>query len=204
LELCSPIHCSGNLTLSYEITTQGFVNIDCGGSNAHTDDIGLQWTPDSSYLFGQSAKTSSVNSNKTQYKTVRFFPADDRKYCYTLNVTTGLRYLVRATFLYGNFDNTNVYPKFIISLGATLWDLIIINDARTAVVSEMLVLAPSSSLSVCLLNASSGVRFISTIELRQFNGSMYTSYYETQYFMFLAARVNFGALSNASIRYICS
>lgn len=188
------------MTFNNDITSLGFNNIDCGGTNTHTDDIGLQWTPDSNYLFGQSANTSFVNSNKTQYKTVRFFPANDRKYCYILNVTTGLRYLVRATFLYGNFDNTNVYPKFIISLGATLWDLIIINDAHTTVVSEIVVLAPSPSLSVCILNASSGVRFISTIELRQFNGSMYTSYYETQYFMFLAARVNFGASNNASIR----
>ncbi|KAF3331298.1 putative LRR receptor-like serine/threonine-protein kinase [Carex littledalei] len=181
----------------------GFVNIDCGGSSAHTDDIGLQWSPDSNYPFGQRANTSSLvhNNNKTQYNTVRFFPADDRKYCYTLNVTTGLRYLVRATFLYGNFDNTNVYPKFVISLDATYWDTIVINDPITPVVSEMVVLAPSPSLSVCLYNASSGVPFISTIELRQFNGSMYNTNFETQYFLFMAARVNFGALSNASIRY---
>ncbi|KAJ3684036.1 hypothetical protein LUZ61_013200 [Rhynchospora tenuis] len=179
----------------------GFVNIDCGGTSAHTDDIGLQWTPDSNYPFGQCANTSFLNNNKTQYNTVRFFPTDDRKYCYRLNVTTRLRYLVRATFLYGNFDNTNVYPKFVISLGATYWDTIVIIDAATPVVSEMVVLAPSPSLNVCLFNASSGLRFISTIELRQFNGSMYTSMFEDQYFMFMAARVNFGALSNASIRY---
>ncbi|KAJ3684037.1 hypothetical protein LUZ61_013201 [Rhynchospora tenuis] len=179
----------------------GFMNIDCGGTSAHTDDIGLEWTPDSNYPFGQRANTSFVNNNKTQFNTVRFFPTDDRKYCYTLNTTTRLRYLVRATFLYGNFDNTNVYPKFVISLGATNWDMIIIKDAATPVVSEMVVLAPFPSLSICLFNASSGLRFISTIELRQFNGSMYYSYFEDQYFMFMAARVNFGAESNASIRY---
>ncbi|KAJ4772174.1 Leucine-rich repeat protein kinase family protein [Rhynchospora pubera] len=179
----------------------GFVNIDCGGTSVHTDDIGLQWTPDSDYPFGQTANTTIVNNNKTQYNTIRFFPTDDRKYCYTLNATTGLRYLVRATFLYGNFDNTNVYPKFVISLGATYWDTIVIMDATTPVVSEMVVLAPSPCLSVCLFNALSGSRFISTIELRQFNGSMYTTMFEDQYFMFMAARVNFGTLSNASIRY---
>ncbi|KAF3329926.1 LRR receptor-like serine/threonine-protein kinase [Carex littledalei] len=180
----------------------GFVNIDCGGSSAHTDDIGLQWMPDTNYPFGQRTNTSSpVNNNKTQYNTVRFFPTDDRKYCYTLNVTTRLRYLVRATFIYGNFDGTSVYPKFVISLDSTYWDTIVINDATTPVVSEMVVLAPSPSLSVCLYNASSGVRFISTIELRQFNGSMYNTMFEDQFFMYMAARINFGALSNASIRY---
>ncbi|XP_078181047.1 putative LRR receptor-like serine/threonine-protein kinase At1g67720 [Carex rostrata] len=180
----------------------GFVNIDCGGSRAHTDDIGLQWIPDTNYPFGQRANTSSpVNNNKTQYNTLRSFPNDDRKYCYTLNVTTRLRYLVRATFLYGNFDGTSVYPKFVISLDATYWDTIVIDDATTPVVSEMVLLAPSPSLSVCLYNVSSGVRFISMIELRQFNGSMYNTMFEDQYFMFMAGRVNFGALSNASIRY---
>ncbi|KAJ4786796.1 Leucine-rich repeat protein kinase family protein [Rhynchospora pubera] len=179
----------------------GFVNIDCGGTSTHTDDIRLQWTPDTDFPFGQRANTSFRNNNKTQYNTVRFFPADDRKYCYTLNTTTRLRYLVRATFLYGNFDNTNDYPKFVISLGATYWDTIIIKDAATPVLSEMVVLAPSPSLTVCLFNASSGLRFISTIELRQFNGSMYYTLFEDQYFMFMAARVNFGAHGNASIRY---
>lgn len=183
-----------------DTTTLGFVNIDCGGTTAHTDDIGLQWVPDSSYPFGHSTNTSFTNNNKTQYNTVRFFPKDNRKYCYTLNVTMGLRYLVRATFLYGNFDNTSVYPKFVISLDSTYWDTIVIEDATTPVVSEMVVLAPSPSLVVCLYNTSSGVRFISTIELRRFNGSMYNTMYEDQYFMFMAARVNFGALSTASIR----
>jgi Malectin-like domain len=182
------------------IGTLGFINIDCGGTSTHSDDIGLQWTPDSNYPFGQRGNSSFVNNNKTHYNTVRFFPNDNRKYCYTLNVTTGLRYLVRASFLYGNFDGTNVYPKFVISLDTTYWDTIEISDATTPMVSEMVLLAASPSLSVCLYNTSSGVRFISTIELRTFNGTMYSTSYERQYFMFMGGRVNFGTTSDASIR----
>ncbi|KAJ3679525.1 hypothetical protein LUZ60_017536 [Juncus effusus] len=180
----------------------GFLSLDCGGTHAFTDDIGLQWTPDDKFMFGQTANFSLPNNNKNkQFTTVRYFPTDDRKYCYTLNVTTRLRYLVRTTFLYGNFDNTNMYPKFDISLGATPWTTVVITDPSVAVTKEMVLLAPSPSLSVCLVNTTSGVRFISTIELREFKGPMYYTLFENQYFMSLGARVNFGALSNASIRY---
>ncbi|KAJ3709231.1 hypothetical protein LUZ61_012936 [Rhynchospora tenuis] len=179
----------------------GFVNLDCGGTSEHTDDIGLEWIPDNTFAFGERANTSLMYNNKKQYETVRYFPSDERKYCYTLNVTKRLRYLVRATFVYGNFDSSSVFPRFDISLGATYWETVGITNVVTPVMKEIVLLAPSDSLSVCLLNASSGVRFISTIELRQFNGSMYYTLFEAEYFMSLGARVNFGALSNASIRY---
>jgi Malectin-like domain len=93
-----------------------------------------------------------------------------------------------------------VYPRFQISLGATYWDEITITNAAIPVIREMVILAPSRSISVCLFNASSGVPFISTIELRQFDGNMYYSKYEAKYFMFVSRRVNMGARSNASIR----
>ncbi|KAJ3680855.1 hypothetical protein LUZ60_015344 [Juncus effusus] len=179
----------------------GFISLDCGGTESYTDDIGLKWTPDDN-LFGQRANISLPNiTNEKYYTTVRYFPSDNRKYCYTLPVLTGLRYLVRATFLYGNFDNTNMYPSFDISLGATTWDSIVIIDAVTPIVTEIVLLASAPSLSVCLLNSTSGSRFISTIELRQFNNSMYYTPVETKFFLLLGARVNFGTSTNDSIRY---
>jgi len=132
---------------------------------------------------------------------VRYFPADNRKYCYTMNVRNRTRYLVRATFLYGNFDNSNVYPKFDISLGASPWSTIVVDDATTPVVEEAIILAAAPTLSVCLSNASTGQPFISTLELRQFNGSLYYTTDETRFFLALSARINFGAESNDSIRY---
>jgi Malectin-like domain len=93
-----------------------------------------------------------------------------------------------------------VYPRFQISLGATYWDEITITNAAIPVITEMVILAPSPTISVCLFNASSGVRFISTIELRQFDARKYYSQDEALYFMFVSRRVNMGARNNASIR----
>ncbi|KAF8706950.1 hypothetical protein HU200_030558 [Digitaria exilis] len=181
----------------------GFFSLDCGGAHDHADAIGIQWTSDASFVTGgQTAQLLAQNGLQShQFTTVRYFPADNRKYCYTMNVRNRTRYLVRATFLYGNFDNSNVYPKFDISLGASPWSTIVINDATTPVVEEAIILAAAPTLSVCLSNASTGQPFISTLELRQFNGSLYYTTDEARFFLALSARINFGAESNDSVRY---
>ncbi|KFK36595.1 hypothetical protein AALP_AA4G144100 [Arabis alpina] len=179
----------------------GFVSLDCGGAEPFTDELGLKWAPDNHLLYGETAKISSSNETKTQYTTLRHFPADTRKYCYTLNVTSRNRYLVRATFLYGNFDSNNVYPKFDISLGATHWSTIVISDASTIERVELVFLASGPSVSVCLSNATTGQPFISTLELRQLNASMYLTDFEDRVYLSVAARINFGAETADPVRY---
>ncbi|OEL32374.1 putative LRR receptor-like serine/threonine-protein kinase [Dichanthelium oligosanthes] len=192
------------LVLPPSAAQPGFISLDCGGAHDHTDAIGIQWTSDATFVSsgGQTAQLLVQNGLQSQqFTTVRYFPADNSKYCYTMNVRNRTRYLVRATFLYGNFDNSNVYPKFDISLGASPWSTIVIDDATTPVVEEAIILAAAPTLSVCLSNASTGQPFISTLELRQFNGSLYYTTDETRFFLALSARINFGAESNDSVRY---
>nr|XP_025888725.1 probable LRR receptor-like serine/threonine-protein kinase At1g67720 isoform X2 [Solanum lycopersicum] len=179
----------------------GFVSLDCGGKDNFTDELGLQWAPDTQMISGNIANISVANETRTQYMALRYFPADNRKYCYTLDVIPRNRYLVRATFLYGNFDKDNVYPKFDISLGATHWATIVISDANTMEYQEVIFLAKEPSVSVCLSNATTGLPFISTLELRHFNGSIYMTECENDFFMSVSARINFGAASDDPVRY---
>uniref|UniRef100_A0A0D9XN34 Protein kinase domain-containing protein n=1 Tax=Leersia perrieri TaxID=77586 RepID=A0A0D9XN34_9ORYZ len=199
------LHLQLFLLFSFSTAQPGFISLDCGGDVDYTDGIGIQWTSDAKFVSGgQKANLlvqNEVLQQQQQYSTVRSFPADNRKYCYTMNVRNRTRYLVRATFLYGNFDNSNVYPKFDLSIGATPWTTVVIDDATTPVVQEAIILAAAPTLSVCLSNASTGQPFISTLELRQFNGSLYYTTDEKQFFLRLSARINFGAESNASVRY---
>uniref|UniRef100_A0A0E0MLA0 Malectin-like domain-containing protein n=1 Tax=Oryza punctata TaxID=4537 RepID=A0A0E0MLA0_ORYPU len=179
-----------------------FISLDCGGDGDFTDDIGIQWTSDDKLVYGgKTANLSAQNDLQKQLKTVRYFPADDRKYCYTMNVSERTRYLVRASFLYGNFNSSNILPKFDLSLGATLWTTVVVYDDTTPTVVEAIILASAPTLSVCLSNASTGQPFISTLELRQLNVSLYETDDENQFFLKLSARINFGAGSNASVRY---
>ncbi|OMO72582.1 hypothetical protein CCACVL1_17701 [Corchorus capsularis] len=179
----------------------GFVSLNCGGTGNFTDDLGLQWSSDEFLTYGETATISVSNETRKQYMTLRHFPADSRKYCYKLNVVSRTRYLIRATFLYGNFDDNNVYPKFDISFGATHWSTIVISDANTIEKVELIFLATSPTVSVCLSNATTGQPFISTLELRQFNGSIYYTLFEERYYLGVSARINFGADSEAAVRY---
>ncbi|XP_047162797.1 probable LRR receptor-like serine/threonine-protein kinase At1g67720 isoform X1 [Vigna umbellata] len=180
---------------------QGFVSLDCGGTTEFTDEIDLRWTPDNKLTYGQTSTISVANETRKQYTTLRHFPADSRKYCYTLDVVSRTRYLLRASFLYGNFDNNNVYPKFDISVGATHWSTIVISDANSIEMRELIFLASSPTVSVCLSNATTGQPFISTLELRQFNGSVYYTQLEEHFYLSVSARINFGAENDAPIRY---
>jgi len=191
----------------------GFVSIDCGGSANYTDELGLQWTGDAGWFpFGQTATISVPSEKRAQYSTVRYFPPssspattstnNNNKHCYTLRVRTRTRYLVRATFLYGNFDSSNVFPEFDLYLGASHWSTIVIYDDAKVVTREAVVLAADPALSVCLSSAATtGQPFISTLELRQLNGSLYYTDYEADAFLALSARINFGAPTADPVRY---
>ncbi|KAI3793649.1 hypothetical protein L1987_36269 [Smallanthus sonchifolius] len=168
---------------------------------AYAYKLGLEWTPDDQIMYGKTSKISIENETRQQYQTLRYFPADNRKYCYSLNVKTRTRYLIRATFLYGNFDTNNVYPKFDISLGATHWATIVISDANTVESQELIFLASDPTVSVCLSNSTTGLPFISTLELRQFNGSVYLTPFEDRFFLSVSARINFGADNEDPVRY---
>nr|XP_043631888.1 probable LRR receptor-like serine/threonine-protein kinase At1g67720 [Erigeron canadensis] len=190
-----------NFTVFTKAQMPGFLSIDCGGEKEHTDNLGLEWTPDDQIIYGIASKISIENETRQQYQTVRYFPADNRKYCYSLNVKIRTRYLIRATFLYGNFDSNNVYPKFDISLGPTHWATVVISDANTIESQELIFLASDPMISVCLSNSTTGFPFISTLELRQFNGSVYLTPYESQFFLSVSARINFGADNEDPVRY---
>ncbi|XP_073013829.1 probable LRR receptor-like serine/threonine-protein kinase At1g67720 isoform X1 [Typha latifolia] len=180
-----------------------FVSIDCGGSSNYTDpSTGLIWVSDAGLIrHGKVAQVGASNETRMQYRFHRYFPADSKKYCYTLKTIERRRYIVRATFLYGESDSGNPYPMFQLFLDSTQWATITVTDSSRVIVEEMIIRAPSDSVQVCLCCASTSYPFISTIELRPLNLSMYATNYEDDFFLKVAARVNFGALSSDPIRY---
>lgn len=180
-----------------------FISIDCGGTAYFTDNTtGLQWIPDvGSVTSGKAVKINVSTETRRQYQSLRYFPADNKKYCFALNTTERTRYLVRATFLYGNFDNSSAYPKFDLYLDTTHWATITIATATDVYVEEIILRAASSAINVCVLDASTGVPFISTLELRVLNDSMYATDFEEDFFLKVTARINFGARSKEPLRY---
>lgn len=149
---------------------------------------------------GKSTEVENPNGNWMQYQRRRDFPIDNKKYCYTLVTKERRRYLVRATFQYGSLENEDAFPKFELYLDTTQWSTVTILDASRVYVKEMIIRAPSSSIDVCICCATTGSPFISTLELRPLNLSMYATDFEDSFFLKVAARVNFGALSKDVVR----
>ncbi|GAB2280569.1 hypothetical protein Dimus_015196 [Dionaea muscipula] len=187
-----------------------FISIDCGGVSNYTDSrTGLPWISDMGSItsLGQAVEVGVIQNGslEQQYRRQRIFPADDKKYCYSLPTEGRRRYLVRATFLYGGHGQENVgggtYPKFQLYLDATKWANVTVLDGSAVYVKEMVVRAPSDSVDVCLCCATAGSPFISTLELRPLNLSMYATDFEGSFYLKVAARVNFGASTYDSIRY---
>ena len=105
---------------------------------------------------------------------VRSFP-EGNKNCYTLRPEGGKdnKYLIRAQFLYGNYDSKNQLPKFNLYLGADEWATVNIKNASENVRQEIIHAPKRDDIYVCLLNIDSGTPFISTLELRPLDNSIY-------------------------------
>jgi hypothetical protein len=106
------------------------------------------------------------------YFNLRFFPHGPRN-CYTLrSLVTGNRYLVRASFYYGNYDGLGKPPIFDLYLGANYWHEVNF-DARSVNWMDIIVVSPTDYLQVCLVNKGRGTPFISALELRSLNTTLY-------------------------------
>ncbi|KAI9169509.1 hypothetical protein LWI28_013367 [Acer negundo] len=152
---------------------------------------------------GKSVLVENPSGDWMQYRKRRDFPIDSsKKYCYTLSTKERRRYIVRATFQYGNLgSDQDTFPKFKLYLDATQWSTVTVLDGSRIYVKEMIIRAPSNSIDVCICCATTGTPFISTLELRPLNLSMYATDFEDKFFLKVAARINFGAPSKDAIRY---
>ncbi|KAL8256710.1 hypothetical protein R6Q59_028751 [Mikania micrantha] len=158
----------------------GFISIDCGivkGSN-YTDKItSINYVSDAGFI--DSGEIHSIlpvyESPDPQLTTLTSFPGNNRS-CYTLRPSKGkgYKYLIRARFMYGNYDFLNRLPEFDVYLGPDYWDTLKLNSSTTPVNMEIIHVSTSDYIHVCLLNTGRGTPFISAIELRLLGNNMYT------------------------------
>ncbi|XP_054780168.1 probable LRR receptor-like serine/threonine-protein kinase At1g05700 isoform X2 [Prosopis cineraria] len=158
-----------------------FISIDCGlvDQPSYTDETtSIYYTSDANIIStGISHSISSKHKTQTpkrQLWTVRSFPEGERN-CYTLTAPQGSsrKFLVRAMFMYGNYDGENSLPKFDIYLGADWWDTLVFQNASEIVTKEIIYAASSDFVHVCLLNTNTGAPFISVLELRFLDYDVY-------------------------------
>ncbi|KAJ4780567.1 Leucine-rich repeat protein kinase family protein [Rhynchospora pubera] len=155
-----------------------FVSIDCGANSSFVDtDTKLTYLPDDKFIDTgvnyEIAFNTPVNGLSKQFLTVRSFPNGTRN-CYTFrSLSAGSKYLVRASFMYGNYDNLNMPPIFDIHLGVNYWLTVNTSIEFDDLFTEIITVADSDYLQVCLINKDLGNPFISALELRPLKKSIY-------------------------------
>ncbi|KAL5757687.1 hypothetical protein ACOSP7_020298 [Xanthoceras sorbifolium] len=185
----------------------GFISLDCGlpENSKYTDDTtGINYTSDADFIdtgTGNSILPEFQNNTKQQWWHVRSFPEGTRN-CYRFNLTKGNKYLIRATFMYGNYDEQGIIPVFDLHIGPNKWSTIKARNVSFLVIRELVHIMPSSSLQVCLVNTDSGTPFISTLEIRPLMSTSSNNIYKTQSgSLNLFTRLDVASTSTATIRY---
>ncbi|RVX16910.1 putative leucine-rich repeat receptor-like serine/threonine-protein kinase [Vitis vinifera] len=158
--------------------TQGFISIDCGiapGSSYTDDRTQIHYTSDAEFTdTGINYNVSRSENPSKQLMNVRSFPEGARN-CYTLEPEKGKgnKYLIRAFFMYGNYDSKNQVPVFKLYLGVDKWDTIKFKNSNKIVRKEIIHIPKTDYIDVCLVNNGSGTPFISALELRPLDNSSY-------------------------------
>lgn len=169
------------LVLVHAQNQAGFVSIDCGApqESKYTEKTtGINYISDSTFtdtgLIHNISSEHSTGTLEQPFQDVRSFPQGTRN-CYTLKpgTDTTTKFLIRASFMYGNYDGLNKLPTFGLLLDSSELDSVQFQDASTVVYKEIIHVIKTNHISVCLINTGSGTPFISGLELRPMENDSY-------------------------------
>ncbi|KAF8102417.1 hypothetical protein N665_0198s0121 [Sinapis alba] len=148
---------------------EGFISLDCGLPEDELSPYTEPYTKlnfSSDVTFIQSGKTAKIPVDiLTPYTTIRYFP-DGIRNCYNLNVQMGRNYLIRASFIYGNYDGRDSPPVFDLYLGPNLWETILYLETQVGIREDILHIPTSNLLQICLVKTGDTTPVISALELR--------------------------------------
>ncbi|CAL4978957.1 unnamed protein product [Urochloa decumbens] len=188
-----------------QLDGNGFISIDCGlpGTVSYVDEeTSLSYAPDAAFTDTGSNHDISDDYITPElsriHRNVRSFP-DGKRNCYTLrSLMAGSKYLVRATFKYGDYDRLSRPPIFDLYVGVNFMSEVNISDPDAVVILEAVVVVVDDVVQVCLVNTGTGTPFISGLELRPLKDSLYPQANATQGLLLLGRR-NFGPTNKSDM-----
>ncbi|XP_057813398.2 probable LRR receptor-like serine/threonine-protein kinase At1g67720 isoform X2 [Cryptomeria japonica] len=185
----------------------GFLNIDCGGiRNSIDSETNMTWIVDANYIdVGNTAKFSMPNT-PFHMKSLRFFPKPLNKSCYRLPARPNVNYLLRLSFLFGNYKEFQTHPRFNYSVETegflTHRTRIITYAEDTQTTGEMILTSPNGVFHVCLIRSFDDTDpFISAIQLRSLVSGMYGLQVKPGIMLRILERIDVGNKSPKPIRY---
>ncbi|WVZ99319.1 LOW QUALITY PROTEIN: hypothetical protein U9M48_044640 [Paspalum notatum var. saurae] len=159
--------------------SNGFINVDCGlpgTANSMDDTTKLSYAPDAAFTdSGSNHNISAEFVTPTLSKRYLNLPRRRAQLLHAPILVAGLKYLIRAEFMYGSYDGLNRLPVFDVYTGVNFWSMVNVTsaDLNGMVTLEAIVVVPDDSAQVCLVNTGSGTPFISSLELRPLKSSIY-------------------------------
>ncbi|CAH8280254.1 unnamed protein product [Arabidopsis lyrata] len=156
---------------------QGFISLDCGLPLSEMSpyiepSTGLQFSSDAKFIQTGKIEASLESAYLTPYMSLRYFP-DGIRNCYSLSVDMHRKHLIRAMFVYGNYDGLNSNPKFDLHLGPNPWATINLQASVNGTVQEIIHTPTSNSLQICLVKTGTTTPMISALELRPLGNNSY-------------------------------
>ncbi|XP_006644880.1 probable LRR receptor-like serine/threonine-protein kinase At1g51810 [Oryza brachyantha] len=201
-------------TQVHGVSLPGFLSIDCGWTNgtSYDDNKNTTLTYVSDKEFVEGGKSYNImaqyieGATNEQEKTLRSFP-DGQRNCYTLPTSIDKKYLIRATFTYGNYDGLNSSENgslflFGLHIGVNFWTMVNLTKwgSSNTIWKEVITIASDTNTSVCLINLGSGTPFISTLDLRKLDDAMFR-FLNRSISLSYFTRKRFGSVDDLITRY---
>ncbi|XP_075489851.1 putative LRR receptor-like serine/threonine-protein kinase At5g48740 [Primulina tabacum] len=181
----------------------GFLSLSCGGTTNYIDSSNISWKPDVDYVAsGNITSVIFLEGTISSSLPVRFFPDSEARKCYRLPLNISSIVLVRARFVYKNYDGLGKPPVFSVSLGTAMTTTVNLahNDPW---VEEFVWQVNKDVLPICFHSImNGGFPVISSLEVRPLPQGAYTASLGDQNDKLLrkSYRINCG-YSDGSLRY---
>ena len=75
--------------------------------------------------------------------------------------------------MYGNYDGKDSLPRFDLYLGPNWWDTVEFENVSSVIAKEIIHVASSDYVHICLVNTNSGTPFLSALEIRVLSNETY-------------------------------
>ncbi|PON89577.1 Malectin-like carbohydrate-binding domain containing protein [Trema orientale] len=178
------------------------LSIDCGATNTTFDvQLNRAWTTDNEFIGSGVNKLVSTSASFPQMNTLRIFPSGIKN-CYNLPLEKESKYLVRAGFYYGNYDNLRKPPAFGLEVQSGNINVNVSTSLSSdPIYHEFLLITKKSALDVCLIQTQNNqVPFISTLEVSSVDQRVYRLM-TSNIALYLESRINYGANQSVPDRF---
>ncbi|KZV22971.1 putative LRR receptor-like serine/threonine-protein kinase-like [Dorcoceras hygrometricum] len=154
----------------------GFLSLSCGGTTNYIDSSNISWTSDEDYITsGNIASVVFQEGTSSASLPVRFFPDSEARKCYRLPVNISSTVLVRARFVYKNYDGLGKPPVFSVSLGTAMTTTVNLAH-KDPWVEEFVWLVNKDMLPLCFVSImNGGYPVISSLEVRPLPQGAYST-----------------------------